>query len=91
MLNDEEGEFKFFLFIFVVKNSYNKVKFVQKNFTKLFLRESVSLDQFSRSYNSFNMSSLLLLVHYKLFILEKYIKNRIRMSLVYIAHSIKLK
>lgn len=36
------------------------------------------------------MSSLVLLVHYKLFILEKYIKNRITMTLVYIAHSIKL-
>ena len=35
-----------FCFIFGVKNSYNKVNFIQNNFTKLFLRESVSIDQF---------------------------------------------
>lgn len=38
--------FQVFCFIFVVKNSYKKVNFIQHNFTKSLLRESISIDQF---------------------------------------------
>lgn len=65
-----EKEFQSFCFI-LVTNSYKQINCIQNNFMKLLLRESVSIDKFQWvvEHNSFNMSSLALLVHYKLFIL----------------------